>query len=232
MTNPWREGNRVEVGAAGDGSTCRWQFELGAGDDLRLVVDERTPAGAQAGELIVVGGAALLSRGLALPPGHELDLVDGPGLMLELVVELLGRALPAGPAAMAATVAIDHGEDRAPLDLATVSATARFPAPWHVRGEVRRGGGDDDVTAAYHLIFTHAGEPSGPSGPTAIELTGTWARTSPAPTLDAQMSLDGWSVHALGARLTGDALDYGTSPLPGAGATLSQLRAALRTRTT
>lgn len=225
MDNPWREGNRVEVGAAGDGATCRWRFEVGADHDLHLAVDERTPQGVQTGELIVVGGAALLGRGLALSPGRELDAVDGPGLMLELVVELLGRVLPAGPTAVAAPVAVDHAEASAPVALATLGASATFPAPWRVEGEVRRDG--DGV--GYRLTFTFAGD--GPD-PRMLELTGTWAHTDPAPALDERMSLDGWSVHALGARVGGDILDYGTRPLPGAGATLGELRAALRTRTT
>ena len=222
MANPWQPGNRIEVRATGDGATCRWQFELGAASDLRLVIDEQTPLGARAGELIVVGGAALLSRGLELPAGHELDAVDGPGLMLALVVELLGRARPDGPAAIIAPVALDHHEATAPLTMSTLGATASFPAPWQVRGELHPAA---DGAIAFDLVFSHAADDG---GPTTIALAGTWAQTSPAPALDDAMALAGWRVHGLGARTTDALLDYGTTAAPAPSATLGQLRASLR----
>jgi hypothetical protein len=219
--NPWWDGNHFLISASQAASVSRWRFELGAGEDLRIVLDERSPGGERSGELVIVAGAALLSRGVTLPEGAELDAVDGPGLILKLVLELLGRAISGGPAAVSARAAIDHDEVGGELALETFSAAASFPAPWRVQGEVRRTG---ESTLAFDLVFTHG---RGTPAEAAIQLSGTWGKTRPAPALDDRMNLDGWRVFSLGPRSAGGVLDYGARPEAGQAATLGQLRKAL-----
>jgi hypothetical protein len=220
VNDPWQEGNRVLVRASDEAAVCTWRFELGAGADLRLVLDERSARGDRAGEVVIVAGTAMLTRGLDLAAGQELDVVDGPGLMLRLLVTLLARAIPGGPTAVTAPLAIDHAEPDQPLEISTLGATAAFPSPWQVRGEVRR---TDEATIGFELVFTHGGAAS-------IQLAGTWAQTTPAPALDEDMSLAGWQVLALGPRVGGEALDYGATAAPSPHATLGELRGAVAPR--
>jgi hypothetical protein len=225
--NPWLEGNQFLVCLSDGESACKWQFALGAGDDLRLVLDEQAPDGGRSGEVMLVAGAVLLSRGLAVAGGADgsaLDVVDGPGLMLKLVLELLGRAIPGGPAAVSTPVQIDLDELGEALTLSTLSASASFLAPWWVRGEVRR---TDEAVLAFDLVFTHD---IGTDEEASPRLRGTWAKATPAPALDDRMSLDGWRMFSLGPRVDGSLLDYGADRASWQAATLGQLRRALATR--
>jgi hypothetical protein len=214
---PWHDGNRVVLALSDGASACTWDLQLGAGGDLRLVLDERTPHGDRSGEIVIVAGAALLCRG-GIPEGEELDAVDGPGLMIKLVLELLGRAIPGGPAAVTGPVRVDHGDLREPLEVTTPSARASFAAPWRVQGEVRRA---DRAGIALELAFTYATD----GGAASPRLSGTWDREVPAPALDDRMSLDGWRVCALGPRVGAAALDFRAEPARWQAATLGELRA-------
>lgn len=224
--NPWLEGNQFLVCLSEGASVCKWQFEFGTDDDLRLVLDERSPDGDRSGEIVIVAGAVLLSRGMTVcggeaSQGEEIDAVDGPGLMLKLVLELLGRTLPGGPAAVSTPVQIDREEPDEALTLMTLSASARFLAPWRVRGEVRR---TSQSVLAFDLVFTHGRDTDSEASP---RLSGTWAKATPAPVLDDRMSLDGWRMSSLGPRVDGSVLDYGAGPASWQAATLGQLRTAL-----
>jgi len=202
-------------------SACSWRFELGAGGDLYLALDEQSPLGARSGELVIVAGVALLSRGVTMPEGSEIDALDGPGLMLQLVLELLGRTIAGGPAVVSTRAVIDHNEHDEPLTLQTLSASASFPAPWRSQGEVRRTG---EATFAFDLVFTYG---KGTGEESSLRLSGTWSQVSPAPALDDQMSLDGWLAFSLGPRVSDSTLEYGARPVTEQVTTLGQLRKLL-----
>lgn len=218
--NPWRDGNQFNVCLSDGVSVYNWQFEFANSDDVCMVIDERSPHGDRFGEFMVVAGAALLSRGVTLPEGDEIDAVDGPGLVLELIVELLGRAIPSGPAVLSTSMRIDLEEPEEALAVATLSASAIFQAPWRVQGEVRRA---NESAFVFDLVFTHGGG----SDQLAPRISGTWTKTIPAPTLDDRMSLEGWSIFSLGPRTSGGGLDYGAGPAPWRATTLGELRRTL-----
>jgi hypothetical protein len=210
--NPWQTGNRIALHASDGTSTGDWQFELGEHDDLRLILDS--------GELVVVDGRLLLSKGLELPPGAEIDALDGPVLMLKLVLALLERAHPAGPQAVEheAPIEIQASES---LRIATQSAAGEWPAPWHLQGSVGRR----DSAIRFDLTFTSGVASDAES---RVEFGGQWQRVDPPPRLDEAMPLAGWQIHALGPRQRDALLDYGTTPFEGDVTTLADLRTLSR----
>jgi hypothetical protein len=217
--NPWESGNRIALRASDGISIGDWQFELAEHDDLRLRLDQRAPDEALAGELVVVEGRLLLSKGLELPPGAEIDALDGPVIMLKLVLELLEHALAAGPEAIEHETPVDvHGSEG--VRIATQSAGGEWPAPWHLQGRVDRSGS----VIRFDLTFTSG---LGSDAESRLELGGQWERVDPAPQLDEDMPLAGWRIHALGPRERGSVLDYGTRPLDIEAPSLAALRASL-----
>jgi hypothetical protein len=212
-TNRWQAGNRITLRATDGFSIGDWQFEFGDHDDLHLTLRQQSPDEVLEGELLVVGGRLLLTKGLELPPGAEIDAIDGPGIMLKLVIELLGRAVPAGPEAFVHEAPVDIRGDE-DLRVATQSASGEWPGPWHLEGRVDRS----DAAIRFALTFT--------SPDSRLEFSGTWEQIDPPPQLDEGMSLAGWRIHSLGPRQDGATVDYGTSPIDVDATTLAGLRAS------
>jgi len=218
--NPWHCGNRVWL-CVSDGTTSGdWRFEIGEEDDLRLTIHEVSPQGVRTGQIILVAGRAMLTLGLELPEGQESDAVDGPVLLLQLVLTLLHRALPEGPEALEGEARVELGDSGEALQVGTLSASAEFPAPWSATGQVH---GQTGTAIELDLHFTCG---MGAQAQTTLTMRGTWERLTPPPALDDDMAVAGWRMYALGPRYQGDVLDHGAGPLDPA-PTIGTLRARL-----
>jgi hypothetical protein len=160
------------------------------------------------GRLIVIGGRALLMRGVPHEIGYEIDALDGPVLMHELVVALLDQAFPRGPGALRGVVPIKIVQKSRAIRIATASASGRLEAPWSLTGTARR----DGARIEYELVFAFTASDATKS----MRVAGVWEKAADVLALDDHMPLDGWTVHWLGPMSSesdqGTTLDYGANP--------------------
>ncbi len=177
------------------------------------------------GTLIVLAGKTMLSKGLTLKKGYEIDALDTPIIMFQLLLDILNKTIPSGPSSVIKQLHIQHTEANTPIQISTKSASAHFNAPWTVTGQLLKvveGGIDYDLKFATSLngginyTLEMAGELHQKSG---------WA-------LDDTMKLDGWQIYQLGPVKTqrGDitSFDYGAQLIHPKASTLGELRLELR----
>ena len=63
-----------------------------------------------AGNVGLVGGQVMLSKGLTLEPGYQIDALDAPVLSMRLVMIVLKRVFPKGPDQVVGPTEVDHTE--------------------------------------------------------------------------------------------------------------------------
>jgi hypothetical protein len=162
----------------------------------------------QRGKIIVIGGRAMLMREVAHEKGYEIDALDGPVLMNQLIVTLLDQAFPAGPSSVRSRHRVRIEQKMRAIRIATSSASGRFEAPWTLTGTVRRR----DGRIEYDLRFSART----PDGPYSFDASGFWVKESNISPVDERMPLDGWTVHWLGpmtmTSAQGTTLDYAARP--------------------
>lgn len=164
--------------------------------------------------MILVGDGLLLARDLPLQRGRELDAFNGPLLMLQLVLRLLERAVPAGPASVTREIPLDLAERERPLHVSGVGAEGEFYAPWSAKGRIGPGANGQ---VRFELVFVSAAAGGGEAYQTSI--AGIWQLASPPVQLPDEMSLRGWRGFRLKpvpvARSAGNSVALGTSAAMG-----------------
>ena len=140
-TTRWSDPSHVKLGVEfpGDGYHADWElFRCDCGD-LLVRSELNVPGDVEAGETLLVGGRAVLSRGFAGDAELGASL-DAPALMMQLALRLLERAEPGGPARITGDRDIDLVEEISPILLETYSATGGFQAPWSLQGRISPAG--------------------------------------------------------------------------------------------
>jgi hypothetical protein len=199
----WFSATKVSLRASYGNDFANVVMSMATGHDFRIDTSQRKGDKSYSGSLIVVAGKRLLTKGIPLEPGTEIDVLDGPVLYVRLVFELLCRGLPAGPASVKSVRKVNVAEDREPLVINTPSGTnGEFPAPWTLSGSVR----PDGAGIAFDLLLACNGlEP--------FRLKGSWTRAAALLELPDSMSLAGWRVFSLGVYSIpadgGTVTDYG-----------------------
>lgn len=132
----WRDAvvTVLDVDFTGTGFHARWQYHRCHCGDLLVQVEQIAPDGMLTGELLMVGGQVLLSRGFEGQGENITPLMQAPVLMLQLTDAILNRSEPKGPHAVSTKRKWDVEEDKLDLNLNTGFATGTFAAPWHVDG--------------------------------------------------------------------------------------------------
>ena len=132
----WRDAvvTVLDVDFAGTGFHARWQFHRCHCGDLRVQVEQIAPDGMLTGELLMVGGQVLLSRGFEGQGENITPLMQAPVLMLQLADAILNRSESRGPHAVSTKQKWDVEEDKMNFNLHTGFATGTFAAPWRVDG--------------------------------------------------------------------------------------------------
>lgn len=217
----WAEFTRIELRASFDGTpeVTSWvaSFDHKA---LDLAIDVDATRGYQepmAGTVALVGGQVMLTKGLSLKPGYEIDMLDAPILSMRLVMALLNRAFPKGPNQIQGSIDLDHSGSVG-IKYATPSASGYIPAPWRVKGKVSRLA-DRAITFDLALSF-----PAPQRDGTTREFKGTFvgslSMTLNAIFRDADL-LEGWTTYGLGPQTIktekGTIVDYGAKPQEGGG---------------
>ena len=206
-----------------------WTFEIGANHDTLIAIDNRYGTERAQGQIMVVSGRVLASRGVDLKAGYEIDTLDRAILSFRLIRELLQCALPAGPGSINADEdeVVQYSEQMNPIRVGTPSAVGEFSAPWSVEGRVRRL---NEETLSYALSFAYFVGPEA-SNQAKMSLSGTWQQGKNAARFSDAMNLRDWKIHRIGpiTRVRGNStiLDFGADPVMDRFATVGDLRAAI-----
>ncbi len=182
--------------------------------------EETLPGELRTGELLLVGGQALLVRGYP-EEATGLALVDSPMLMLQLLLVLVQKAVPEGPDAVEGNQAVGLADEDRALLLDTGLAHGGFPAPWELQGQLLRA---DEGPIGFELDFQFSpGGASTSRNRSYIRLSGALDYRDREFPLGGDESLEGWSIFLLdegGPRMAPEAV-------PGS---LAELRALLESR--
>ncbi len=208
----WNEVTEVRLAVSGDigSEPMEYRIEVFSGGDARIsLVDESVPP-AHWPAIVLVGGQVMLVQNLELEHGYEIDALDRPALMLQLVLTLLEHGVNGGPDSVPRDgVDVEHAEPNEPIQISTTSAGGEFPAPWRLSGAVRR---DSENRIAYELDLSYAAG----AERAKIRITGSWETKEPRPELDQEMELSGWTSYTIGPierQASGSTvLDFGAQP--------------------
>lgn len=192
----WARGSRLLLGVTQPalGFAAQWRFERSSTGDVLVERQESRGARLDAGVLLLLAGhGALLVRDAQLAPGRELDAVNGPLMMLELVLRLLERAVPGGPTTLVRDRHIDLSERRLPIGVSGVGAEGEFLAPWRLSGTIGPAG---QGQVKFELEFAStARAPAGARYETNI--AGVWQNTPPPVVFPDSLPLRGWQVYQI-----------------------------------
>lgn len=214
MPGPWTKFTAITMTSseAGAPGAMSWKgaFDHASGDFL-LDLDSRMPGMTMKGSVGMVEGRIMLSKGLDLERGREIDAVDGPVLSLQLLTILLGRVFPKGPESIPPKAPISH-VGKTGIKFASPSASGYVPPQWKLDGEVRRRNGG---AVEYNLRLNMRTDPRDDKKAMIISMGGVLAERT-VPVFDDGMSLDGWKVYGVGPQVEkrgGSTLfDYGAKP--------------------
>lgn len=203
-----------------------WEFTFAGDNDVLITTETHQGKEQTRGTILLVSGQAMLTKGLSLERGYEIDALDTPVLMYQLVVSLLSQAAPEGPEKLEASRKVHLAEPKRGIQIATQSASGRFPPPWTLSGSINKAG---PRSFDYSLVFTYPADDSGKK--TTIALSGVWKKDPTPPALQDGMSIEGWSLHTIGPfslkQEHSTILDYGAQKRPLEVRTLGELRRAL-----
>jgi hypothetical protein len=132
----WRDAVVTELDVDfGAGFHARWRFHRCDCGDLQVMVEQVAPDDMLTGELLMVDGQVLLSKGFE-QQGEDIEpLIQAPSLMLQLAYSMLNRSQPKGPAAVSGNQKWRASEKSMDFHLDTGLATGVFGAPWSVKGK-------------------------------------------------------------------------------------------------
>lgn len=164
------------------------------------------------GTVALVGGRIMLSKGLKLKAGYEIDALDGPVLSMKLAMIVLGRIYPKGPEQISGQQDIDF-TDLIGIKFATSSASGYIAAPWHVKGGVNKLS-SGNVTFDLALTFPMV-QGDEKNKTYTMKMAGELS-TLGHPVFRDTDSLDGWMIYGVGPQVIKQAgstiFDYGAKP--------------------
>lgn len=229
---PWNEFNKFEIKVTSpkEPGYSSWKGTFDK-ESLDIQIDVEVWDGKKTtkGQVFMVGGRVLTTRGPVTESGYEIDALDAPLLQQELVFRLLGAALPRGPEGIKGALKIDYTSERTGIQFATPSAQGFISAPWHVIGDV-------NVVAPnvveYQLSLTAAGtgDAVASNGQYTANFSGRLSKVASAK-IDDSMPLVGWNVFGVGVQTlkegSGTTYDYGAAPTSAQYETVADVRKKL-----
>ncbi len=233
---PWSDFNVFTLkvtspDVAGYYSSWRGQFDK-ASNDMQIEGETSEGSATKTEKILVVGGRVLAMRGNLATPGYEIDALDGPVLQYQLLVRLLGAAVPDGAAGLKGVLTIDHSSEKTGIQYATPSAQGFIPPPWRAKGTVKVAAPD---VIEYELALTAVveGKRASEGGRKTINFSGRLWKLADA-RLDDSMALDGWTFFWIGPYTKkvhgGTIYDYGATPVPKVYKTVARIRADIRNK--
>lgn len=193
----WRDAvvTELDVDFGGTGFHARWRYHRCHCGDLYVEVEQIAPDGVLTGELLMVGGLVLLSRGFDQPSADIEPLIQAPSLMLQLALELLNRSQPRGPYPVAEKQAWDKTEKLLDFKLDTGLATGVFAAPWEVKGSGWRA---ESGRRRFEMSFQFTNSlPGGPEESDSITFSGDLDFSKQSFPFPGSTDLGGWKIQWL-----------------------------------
>lgn len=226
---PWDDFNIVElkmtVPERPGYASWKAQFDKGS-MDIQMDVETFDGNSTVRGKILMVGGRIMATQGPITEPGYELDALDVPVLEMQLVLRVLGRVLPRGPADLRGFRKIDYRDAKVGIQFATPSADGFIPTPWSVKGDVNVIASD---TITYELSLRYKRDESG-SSLAQEQVTHFEGRLLKAASvkIDDRFSLEGWNVLGVGPqtrKLAGETIvDYSAAPTTSQYRTIADIR--------
>lgn len=132
----WRDAvvTDINVDFGGTGFQANYHYQQCQCGDLLVQVEQDAPDSIETGDLLMVEGQTLLSRGFEGQDASISQLLQAPLLMRQLLDALLNRSQPKGPYAVEDKQKWQDKEPKVDFNLNTGFASATFPAPWSVTG--------------------------------------------------------------------------------------------------
>jgi hypothetical protein len=124
----------INVDFGGTGFHASYHYRKCDCGDLFIQVEQDSPDSIEKGDLLLIDGQTLLSRGFEGQGNDIAALIQAPLLMLRLTDALLSRSQPQGPYAVEGKQTWDDKEPKIDFSLNTGFATGTFVAPWGVKG--------------------------------------------------------------------------------------------------
>ncbi len=214
VESEWARGNRLLLGVTQPslGFAAEWRFERSTTGDVFLERKENRGGSLEAGSMLLLSGrGALLAHGARLQPGRELDAMNGPLLMQQLVMRLLEQSVPGGPGTLGGDRRLDVSERTRTLSVTGIGTQAEFLAPWRLTGTIGPAG---PGKVKFDLDFTStARSPAGARYETSI--VGIWQNAAPPVVFANDMPLRGWQVYQIKPVVMGrgaeNIIGFGTS---------------------
>jgi hypothetical protein len=132
----WADPSRVELDIEfpGEGYHANWElFRCDCGD-LMVRSELNVPGEVVNGDLLLVKGSAVLTRGFGNYKAEAAASLDAAALMMQLALRLLERSEPGGPSQVTELREVDVLDEINHIHLDTGSAEGNFQAPWAVEG--------------------------------------------------------------------------------------------------
>lgn len=134
----WADPSHVQLNVEfpGNGYHASWKLFRCACGDLLVYAELATPDDVETGELLLVGGKAVLIKGFGDYKQEAAASLDAAALMMQLALRLLERSEPDGPAKVSSSVEVDVLDEINHIFLDTGYAEGGFQAPWSIKGRI------------------------------------------------------------------------------------------------
>lgn len=203
----WYEGQRIKLRMEEKGSPdySELLFIFPGQQDLSIEIDRKYNNNATKGKIILVSGRLMLSKDIDMKKGYEIDNIDGPLLVYQLVISLLDQAFTKGPSEVTGVHKVNKEEKERMIRVATPSAIGEYPAPWRIIGHVKRIN-SEKISYDFEYTYTSGNKPR------TFKLIGFWEKPKISPKFDYSMNIEKWQIYSLGPiKITNDngtILDY------------------------
>jgi hypothetical protein len=149
----WADPSSVQLNIEfpGNGYHANWELFRCSCGDLLVRAELALPGEVESGELLLVGGRAVLTKGFGAYKAEAAASLDAAALMMQLALRLLERSEPGGPAKIKTPLKVDLLDEVNQIHLDTGYAEGGFQAPWSVAGTISAKG---DTIRKFDLSFT------------------------------------------------------------------------------
>lgn len=177
---------RVDMSVPEEGYYSSWTFRRCDCGDLNIHVEQSDPNQLYSGDLLLVGGEALLSQGFGESP--DPGIMDAPVLMLQLTFALLQAGAATGPDSIGSQQSVSVTEEILSITLDSGLSSGVFAAPWTVTGQIWPG---NEQRLRYDLSFSFS---PGQGQTQVMRLSGWWDGEYPEWPYIPDYALEGWSI--------------------------------------
>ena len=206
---------QLEIEFPGQGYHARWELVRCDCGDLLVHAWLEVPDESVYGDILLVEGRAVLTRGFGQYGEQAAASIDAAALMMQLALRLLERSEPGGPSRITEPREVDILDEINHINLDTGSAAGGFQAPWSIAGKISAPG---KTQRKFDLNFSFTVGAGSEVQKASMRLYGVADFEQSDFPIPGASSLDGWN---LAWRNEGD-------EVPGQANTLDELRELIK----